>query len=99
MDLERSIEITNKYGLHARASTRLAQTAQKFRSRIWVARESLNGDGTATRSQEVDAKSVLGILSLGAEVGDRVCFRVSGADAEKAMGELMKLVEAKFHED
>ena len=61
METEALLEVRNKYGLHARASTRLAQLAQKFRSAIMISRT----DG----SPEVDAKSILGILTLGAEKG------------------------------
>ena len=90
-DLAQSLEITNKYGLHARASTRLAQVAQSYDSRITIAREE--------GGQEVDAKSVLGILSLGAEHGETIKVCVSGEDAEVAMQAVIELVESKFHED
>jgi phosphotransferase system HPr (HPr) family protein len=90
-DLAQSLEITNKYGLHARASTRLAQVAQNYDSRITIARE--------TGGQEVDAKSVLGILSLGAEHGETIKVCISGEDAEAAMKAVVELVECKFHED
>ena len=93
------LAVANKYGMHARASTRFAQIAQKFAACVYVRRESKSSDGNVVISEEVDAKSVLGLLSLGAECGDRVHERVSGDDAEKAMKELRDLVEQKFHED
>ena len=99
MELERRLRITNKYGLHARASTRLAQVAQKYAVEVSIARESNNGDGVVVTSDEVDAKSVLGILSLGAECGDHVRLRVCGEDAKDAIAELTCLVEQKFHEE
>ena len=99
MQLERRLRITNKYGLHARASTRLAQLTQKYTSEVSIARESSKGDGVLVTSDEVDAKSVLGVLSLGAECGDYVRFRVCGEDAQNAIAELTNLVEQKFHEE
>lgn len=99
MELEQRLPITNKYGLHARASTRLAQIAQKYTSEVSIARESNNGEGSIVTSEEVDAKSVLGILSLGAECGDHVRLRVSGEDAKVALAELANLVQQKFQEE
>ncbi len=99
MEIEQLLRITNKYGLHARASTRLAQVAQKFDSDITVARESVNGQGEPVRSEPVNAKSVLGILSLGAECGDSVLVRATGGDAEAALEALKDLIEQRFHED
>jgi phosphocarrier protein HPr len=91
MELERSIEISNKYGLHARASTRLAQVAKQFQSSIVVS--------TASCATEVDAKSILGILTLGAEKGQTLRIRVNGDDADRAMDALIDLIEAKFGEE
>ena len=99
IEIEHSIEVTNKYGLHARASTRLAQIAQKFKSKILISREMSNGSGEAERSEEVDAKSILGILSLGAECGDQIRFRIHGDDAQTAIAELTELVQQKFDEE
>ena len=91
MELERSIEISNRYGLHARASTRLAQVAKQFQSSIRVSRG---------RSDEgVDAKSILGILTLGAEKGQCLHIRASGDDAEQAMAALIQLIEQNFGEE
>ncbi len=91
MELERSIEISNKHGLHARASTRLAQLAQRYTAAVFLSR----GDS----EEEVDAKSILGILTLGAEKGQVVQLRVTGDDAEDAMSALVALIEDKFGED
>ncbi len=91
MDLERSIKISNKYGLHARASTRLAQLAQQFQCDVFLAREGTD--------EEVDAKSILGILTLGAEKGQTLQLRLSGADAQDAMDALVGLIQNNFGED
>ena len=91
MEFENLVQINNKYGLHARASTRVAQLAQQFKSTIWISRD---GGG-----QEVDGKSVLGILTLGAASGSQIRIRVMGDDAEKALDALIQLVHANFHEE
>jgi phosphotransferase system HPr (HPr) family protein len=91
MDVERLLEVKNKYGLHARASTRLAQVAQKFRSNICLSRTDGN--------PEVDGKSILGILTLGAERGMAVRVRVSGDDAADALKAISDLFENNFDEE
>ena len=91
MEIKRSIEVSNKYGLHARASTRLAQVAKAFRSTIMLSRPE--------DEDEVDAKSILGILTLGVAKGQCLQIRVSGEDAEQAMDAVIALVEGKFDEE
>lgn len=91
MEVERFIGVSNKYGLHARASTRLAQVAQRFRAAIYVSREG--------SSEEVDAKSILGILTLGAEKGQKLRIRASGDDAGDALQAVVDLFEKNFGEE
>lgn len=93
MELERSIEISNKHGLHARASTRFAQVAQQFGCSVHIARDG------GSEADEVDAKSILGILTLGVEKGQKLRVRVSGDDAQEAMDALVQLIEEKFGEE
>lgn len=91
MEVERVVEISNKHGLHARASTRLAQVAKEYKCAI-----SLWRDGT---TDEVDAKSILGILTLGAEKGQALRIRASGEDAEQALDALTQLIHQNFGEE
>ncbi len=91
--IEKTLEITNKYGLHARASTRLSQVAQEFSSSVHLKLVS-DQDG-----QTVDVKSVLGILSMGAESGESVHITVEGDDADKAMAAIEDIFERKFDEE
>ncbi len=91
MELKRSVELTNEHGLHARASTRLAQVAQQYRASIYVAREGAH--------EEVDAKSILGILTLGVEKGEKLQLRADGDDAEGAIDALVELINDKFGEE
>jgi phosphocarrier protein HPr len=91
MEIERSVEISNKFGLHARASTRLAQLAKQFQSSIRLSRTD--------NDEEVDAKSILGILTLGAERGQTLRIKATGEDAHAAMDALVELVRLNFGED
>lgn len=91
MELESVVEIGNKYGLHARASTRLAQVAKQFQSAIRVSRLG--------EPEEVDAKSILGVLTLGIGRGQTLRIRVDGDDAQQAMASIVELVRNNFGEE
>lgn len=86
--VERSVLVENATGLHARPAALFVQAAAKFASKIRVA----NGP------REVDAKSILGVLSLGAHKGVTVTLKADGPDAEAALAQLVGLVESKFGE-
>lgn len=81
--------IKNKLGLHARASARLVQTANRYRSEVKIAK-----DGS-----EVNGKSIMGILMLAAPIGSVIRLTVSGEDAEEAFAAIGQLIEDKFGED
>ena len=87
--LQATVKLLNKVGLHARPAAMFVQTANKFRSDIKVEKEG----------REVDAKSILGILSLAAELNDVVTIKANGEDAENALKELVELVNSKFGEE
>lgn len=89
MEIAKTLPITHKYGLHARASTKFVEVAQQFRSDVFLARVGTDG--------EVDGKSVLGIMTLGVEFGHEIQLRIIGDDAEKALGALEELVKADFY--
>lgn len=91
MELESVVEVGNKYGLHARASTRLAQVAKQFQSNIQVSRLG--------EPEEVDAKSILGVLTLGIARGQNLRIRVAGDDAAEAMASIVDLVRNNFGEE
>jgi phosphocarrier protein len=85
---QRDIEIKNKLGLHARAAAKLVHTAARFKSDLKIRR----GD------EEVDAKSILGILLLAAGRGAVVTVKADGEDERDALDAIEKLIEAKFDE-
>jgi phosphocarrier protein HPr len=86
--IERSIEIKNKLGLHARAAAKLVHTAARFKADIKIRK----GD------EEVDGKSILGILLLAAGRGSTILVKANGEDERDALDAVEKLIDAKFDE-
>ena len=86
--MKQDILIINKLGLHARASTKLTQTASQFKSDIWIER---NG-------RRVNAKSIMGVMMLAASKGSTVTLEATGADEALAMEALMALINNRFGE-
>lgn len=81
--------VTNSMGLHARPAAKLAQEAQKFEAEI-----TLSAD-----DQNVDAKSILDILSLAAAQGSELTLHGKGTDAREALEHLAGMFSAKFDEE
>lgn len=89
MNITRILQITNKKGLHARASRKLAELALSYETtRISVRRED----------EEADARSLMDLMMLGAGIGDEVEIETRGPQAEEAMAAVEALIAAKFHE-
>jgi len=86
--MKQDILIINKLGLHARASTKLTQTASQFKSDIWIER---NG-------RRVNAKSIMGVMMLAASKGSTVTLESTGADESVAMDALLALINNRFGE-
>jgi len=87
--IEREVEIVNRLGLHARAAAKLVHTAGGFRSRILLMKDG----------EEVDAKSILGILLMAAAQGSRLTLRAEGDDEENAMQAVTTLIANRFDEE
>jgi phosphocarrier protein len=87
--IEREVEIVNRLGLHARAAAKLVHLAGSFRSDVTLVQD---GD-------EVDAKSILGILLLAAGQGSRLAVRCDGPDEEEAMTAITGLIADRFGEE
>lgn len=81
--------LVNRLGLHARAASKLVQTASRFEARTWIER---NG-------RCVNAKSIMGVLLLAAPCGAELLVRIEGEDEEQAMAALQALVDNRFGED
>lgn len=86
--VEREIEIVNRLGLHARAAAKFVHLASTFSSRVVV----------ISRGEEVDAKSILGLLLLAAPQGTRIVVRCDGDDEDKALQEIAELFADRFGE-
>ena len=86
--IERDFEIKNKLGLHARAAAKLVHTAARFASDVKIRK----GD------EEVDGKSILGILLLAAGKGSVITVKANGPDEADAVAALQQLIDAKFDE-
>jgi len=82
------LQLQNRLGLHARAASKLVQTASRFESKIEL------GYGGKT----VNAKSIMGVLLLGAPCGAELTLRLDGSDAEAALAALQDLVANRFGE-
>lgn len=84
----KDVMVQNQVGLHARPATFFIQRANEFRSSIWVEKEE----------RRVNAKSLLGVLSLGIVGGTTIRVMADGADEEAAVENLVKLVQSGFSE-
>ena len=86
--IKRSITISNKLGLHARASAKLTKLAGSFRSDVFMTRNE----------RRVNAKSIMGVMMLAAGVGSVVELEINGVDEQSGMDALLALINDKFGE-
>lgn len=85
---ERSVQIVNKQGVHARPAAEIVKTAARFRSEITLVKDDVT----------VNGKSIMGVMMLAAECGSTVLLRAEGEDADAALDALATLVANKFGE-
>lgn len=86
--VERTVQIVNRMGFHARPAAEFVKLASRFTSEIWVKKDDL----------DINGKSIMGVLMLAAEQGTRLVIRAEGADAEAALDALASLVDRGFEE-
>ena len=86
---KQEVEIINKLGLHARASTKLTHVAAQFTSQISIERNA----------RKVNAKSIMGVMMLAAGKGSKVMLEAEGEDEEKALAAMVELINNRFGED
>lgn len=84
--VERSVQIVNKDGLHARPAALIVKTASRFQSEITLARDGM----------DVNGKSIMGVMMLAAECGATIVLRADGVDADAALDALAELIQNKF---
>ena len=87
--VERDIKVINALGIHARPASKIVQTANKFKSRIWLDKDSTTAD----------AKSILHVMMLGANFDSIVTIRACGEDEKDAVDAIAALFEQKFSEE
>ena len=81
--------ITNKRGLHARASAKIVEAAARFQSEVTIVK-----DGS-----RVNARSIMGLMMLAASLGSQIGVEANGPDQDAAMTAMLALIEAKFGEE
>jgi len=83
------IAIVNRLGLHARPAALFVKVASRYRSDVWVKKEN----------EEVNGKSIMGLMMLAAGQGSKLQVRCEGPDAARALDEIEELIKACFNED
>lgn len=86
--IQQTITISNKLGLHARASAKLSKLAASFPCEVWLARGS----------RRINAKSIMGVMMLAAGIGSEVELETNGEREQEAMDALLALIADKFGE-
>jgi phosphocarrier protein len=86
---EKSVKIVNELGFHARAAARFVAEANRFRSQIYLVRDS----------EKVEGKSILGILQLAAPRGTELMIQANGPDEDDAVDALVGLIQDRFGEE
>ena len=85
---EHDVVIKNKLGIHARPAAMLVQLSNKFKSEIFITKDSMS----------VSGKSIMGVMTLAASRGTRLKIKAVGEDAEEAVKKIVTLFEQKFGE-
>ncbi|MEK6599127.1 MAG: HPr family phosphocarrier protein [Deltaproteobacteria bacterium] len=87
--IKKTFTIGNKLGLHARAAAQFVQAANKFGADIFVEKDG----------QEVNGKSIMGVMMLAAGCGSKIIIKANGVDAKDAIAVLQALIDGKFGEE
>lgn len=87
--VEQTFTVLNKMGLHARPAALLVQTLQRFESDVRIKKDD----------QEVDAKSIMGILTLTAEYGSKLTVLAEGADEQEVLNSMRDFFNQQVHEE
>lgn len=87
--IQRTVTLCNRLGLHARAASKLVQCVARFESEVWL----------RFRDKRVNAKSIMGVLLLGAPCGSELIAEADGPDEDDAITALEELIQDRFGED
>jgi phosphocarrier protein HPr len=86
---EKEMTIVNRLGMHARPAAMFVRIASRYRCEIWVEKDG----------EEINGKSIMGLMMLAAGQGSKLRVRCEGPDAKEALQELEELIAARFNED
>jgi phosphocarrier protein HPr len=89
LKIEKDVTIVNRLGLHARPAAMFVRISSRYRADVWVSKEG----------EEVNGKSIMGLMMLAAGQGSKLHIRCEGLDADRAIRELEALINARFKED
>ena len=87
--VEKEITILNRLGLHARPAAMFVRVVSRFRCEIWVAKEG----------EEINGKSIMGLMMLAAGQGSKLRVRAEGPDAAEAVKGIEELIQSRFNEE
>ncbi len=87
--IERKVTVTNRAGIHARPAAMIVQTASRFQSKVILGKDN----------EEINAKSIMGIITLGAGYDTELTMKVEGSDEQEAADALASLFENRFQEE
>jgi phosphocarrier protein len=87
--LEKEMTVINRLGLHARPAAMFVRVATRHRCEIWVAKEG----------EEINGKSIMGLMMLAAGQGSKLRIRAEGPDAAQALHDIEELIQSRFNED
>jgi len=87
--LRKTVEITNKLGMHARPATMIVKVATRFRSEFKIIKDNM----------EINGKSIMGVMTLAAEYGSKLELVVEGVDEKHLLNEIAELFASKFNEE
>ncbi len=87
--IEKEVTIVNRLGMHARPAAMFVRVASRFRCEVWVEKDG----------EQINGKSIMGLMMLAAGQGSKLCLRCDGEDAAQAIQELEALVASRFNEE
>ena len=87
--IEKDVTIVNRLGMHARPAALFVRVASRYRCEVWVEKEG----------EQINGKSIMGLMMLAAGQGSKLLIRCNGPDAEKALAEIEALIAGKFNEE
>ena len=87
--IEKEVTIVNRLGMHARPSAMFVRVASRHRCEVWVEKDG----------EQINGKSIMGLMMLAAGQGSKLTIRCEGPDAPRAMQELEELIAGRFNEE